>query len=354
MKPTVFVSYSPKDETWVDKLECHLGIAKRYGNVDVWDVRRIQPGEVRPDEILKAINKATIAVLLVSAEYLISQPIGELEVKPVLQRRDCDGLIVLPVIVKPCGWEQVPWLNGLEVRPKHRRPLSAGKENEIDADLTEIAGEIEIIAKRTGSSLALRYLPQIRILAQELSEDSYSSPAQNSASGEPPSLPPPPPQEFPPPPPQEPPFEAPALPVPYFKEKEKVFDFAHKDLLTCRGTHAGKISEPVNIWIVTLTKSLKRMDTPSIIKSINRLERLKSAMYVEGRELERARIELECGCGYRKLGNRNRARKRARPRHFSRHSIPKRPSRPLLPSLPQRLKPRPRDRSCRCGWPPAF
>ncbi len=44
-KPTVFISYSHKDEAWKDRLVAHLGVLAQEGLLDTWDDRCIGGGE---------------------------------------------------------------------------------------------------------------------------------------------------------------------------------------------------------------------------------------------------------------------------------------------------------------------
>lgn len=64
------------------------------------------------------------------------------EVPALLKRRDEEGLRVIPLIVTPCAWQVVPWLSQLQCRPTDGRPLSAGDENQIEQDLTDLSLEI--------------------------------------------------------------------------------------------------------------------------------------------------------------------------------------------------------------------
>ena len=144
-KPTVFISYSHKDEQWKDRLVTHLGVLYHQGLLDLWDDRRIGAGEDWYQEIHEAMDAASVAVLLVSAHFLTSPFILGKEVPRLLKRRDKEGLRIFPVIVRPCAWKQVKWLARMQVRPKEGRPLSAGDEHHIDADLAAIAEEIAAI-----------------------------------------------------------------------------------------------------------------------------------------------------------------------------------------------------------------
>ena len=145
--PLVFISYSHKDEEWKDRVCSHLGVLVKQGLVETWDDRRIAVGDDWKPEIEKAMASAKAAVLLISANFLTSNFILRDEVPTLLEKRDKDGVRVIPVIVKPCAWQTVPWLAKLQCRPKDGRPLSAGDENQIDQDLADLALEINSLLK---------------------------------------------------------------------------------------------------------------------------------------------------------------------------------------------------------------
>jgi WD40 repeat protein len=144
--PSVFISYSHKDEVWKDRLASHLGVLEKQELLDLWDDRRIEAGEEWFEEIEAAIEDADVAVLLVSADFLNSRFILEEEIPRLLQRRADDGLKVFPVIVRPCLWERIDWLSRLQLRPKGGKPL-AKFGNAWEAPLTQIAGEIYRLAE---------------------------------------------------------------------------------------------------------------------------------------------------------------------------------------------------------------
>jgi cellulose biosynthesis protein BcsQ len=155
-RPRIIVSYSHKDEDWKDRLVTHLGVLKHEGLLDTWDDRRIAGGDDWYPEIEKAINTAGVAILMISASFLNSDFIIKEEIPRLLERREKEGLRILPVIVKPCAWQQVKWLPRILARPKDGRPLSGGNEHEIDADLAAIAEEIAEIVPRLSEGSWLR------------------------------------------------------------------------------------------------------------------------------------------------------------------------------------------------------
>jgi hypothetical protein len=159
-QPTVFISYSHKDEAWKDRLVTHLRVLEKQGQLDLWDDRRIGAGEDWRAEIEAAMTRASVAVLLVSADFLTSDFILGQEVPRLLRRRDEEGLRVFPVIVRPCTWKRVEWLARMQVRPKDGRPISGGNDHQIDADLAAVAEEVAAIINRaTGEAIPEGYVP---------------------------------------------------------------------------------------------------------------------------------------------------------------------------------------------------
>jgi hypothetical protein len=95
-RPTVFISYSHRDEGWKDRLVSHLK-ALNVEALDIWDDRRIGAGADWFREIQAAMDRAAVAVLLVSADFLTSGFIRETEIPHLLNRRREDGLRVIPL-----------------------------------------------------------------------------------------------------------------------------------------------------------------------------------------------------------------------------------------------------------------
>jgi len=56
--PSVFISYSHKDEDWKDRLVTHLGVLEEAGILDLWNDRRIEAGDDWKPEIEEAESTA--------------------------------------------------------------------------------------------------------------------------------------------------------------------------------------------------------------------------------------------------------------------------------------------------------
>ncbi len=141
-KPSVFISYSHKDAGWMKRLADHLHVYELEEMLTVWEDRQIRAGQDWLPEIDSALQQARVAILLISNDFLISPFIRGKEVPPILERRSQGGLIVVPVIVKACNWQDVPWLSGIQARPPGK-PLFGLKGNDRDEALAAIAKEIK-------------------------------------------------------------------------------------------------------------------------------------------------------------------------------------------------------------------
>jgi len=143
-RPVVFISYSHKNEKEKDQLLTHLGVLEEEGVIDLWIDTKILPGEVRKEEIRKAIAQARVAILLVSANFLSSKEILDTQVPLVLRLRESKGLIVFAVIARPCAWQGVARLAEMEVRPRDGQAIwGTANRYVVDKKLANFTREIK-------------------------------------------------------------------------------------------------------------------------------------------------------------------------------------------------------------------
>ena len=105
-KINIFISYAHEDEKWLDRLKKHLKVLARHSdNVEYWEDTKLRGGDKWREEITKAIEKANVAILLVSTDFLVSDFISSDELPPILRKAVEEGTRVLPLIVSPCSFE---------------------------------------------------------------------------------------------------------------------------------------------------------------------------------------------------------------------------------------------------------
>ena len=139
---SIFVSYSHKDEAEKSQLMTHLGVLGYAHRTKAWSDDQIAAGANWEKEILKAIESAKIAVLLITANSLTSDFILKTEVPRILARHGQGRLQVVPIIGRPCGWQHHTWLAEMNVRPKNGDPIWRDTAVHADAKLTDIVNEI--------------------------------------------------------------------------------------------------------------------------------------------------------------------------------------------------------------------
>ena len=104
-KVNVFISYSHEDAKWLEILKKHLKVLSRYSdNVDYWEDTKLKGGDKWKEEITKAIERANVAILLVSTDFLVSDFIANDELPPLLKKAEDSGTRILPLIVSPCAY----------------------------------------------------------------------------------------------------------------------------------------------------------------------------------------------------------------------------------------------------------
>jgi hypothetical protein len=122
----LFVSYAHEDAEFLGEqsLLGYLSGLQRRG-VTFWDDRQIPAGAEWKATIIHELERAHLALILVSQYWLNSPFVTDEEVSRIMQRRADGELEVVPVLVGPCMWESEPWVSSLQLLPPGAQPLSA-------------------------------------------------------------------------------------------------------------------------------------------------------------------------------------------------------------------------------------
>lgn len=88
------------------------------------------------------MSSVELAVLLISADFLTSAFIRRTEIPRLLERRQTEGLRVIPLFIRPCAWETIRWLADLEGRPSSGRALSELRKHQAEGHLAALVTEI--------------------------------------------------------------------------------------------------------------------------------------------------------------------------------------------------------------------
>ena len=140
--PSVFFSYSHKDEQLRDELEKHLTILKRQGLIDTWHDRKILAGDDLDTSIDAHLESADVILLLVSPDFLASNYCYEVEFQRALERHQEGNARAIAVILRPCEWKETPVAKFLVI-PKDGRPIT--KWPDLDDAMLDVAQQIRLV-----------------------------------------------------------------------------------------------------------------------------------------------------------------------------------------------------------------
>ena len=141
----IFISYSHEDIKWWEKLLMHFSTLERQGLISSWHDRKIEGGSEWAGEIDKHINSSEIIILLLSPNFLASNYAFEIEMKRALARHEAGEACVIPIIVRPCEWQEIG-TKKLQVLPHNSVAVSKWPD-EDDAFLDIITNMRSIIKK---------------------------------------------------------------------------------------------------------------------------------------------------------------------------------------------------------------
>lgn len=139
----LFISYSHKDREYFDRLSVHIKPLEKQDLVEAWSDTRISAGQLWRKEIVKALDKTQVAVLLISADFLASDFIVDNELPPLLEKAKADGATIIPVILKPCRFTREATLAKYQAINSPEEPLIAATEHESELVYDAVAQRIE-------------------------------------------------------------------------------------------------------------------------------------------------------------------------------------------------------------------
>lgn len=157
----VFCSCAHEDEAALHKLEAHLSSLKRQGLLSLWYSRLIEPGLDWARSIDKHLERASVILLLISADFLASDYCYGIEMTRALERHAAGEVRVIPILVRPVDWQGTPFAH-LSVLPADARALTIW-DNE-DTALAAVAAGIRRVIEDLpllSASVSRRVLPTI-------------------------------------------------------------------------------------------------------------------------------------------------------------------------------------------------
>jgi hypothetical protein len=144
----VFYSYAHKDETFRNKLETHLSLLQRQGLITAWHDRHIIPGTDWAQAIDEHLERASVILLLISADFLASDYCYGLEMQRALERHQANEARVIPILLRPVDWNNAPFAH-LQALPTAAKPITTWSNQ--DEAFTNVAAGIRRVIEDLSS-----------------------------------------------------------------------------------------------------------------------------------------------------------------------------------------------------------
>jgi replicative DNA helicase len=119
----LFISYSHKDQVYLDEFTTHLSLLRREGIIVDWSDRKITVGNEWEKQIDTNLEQADLVVLLVSPDFIASDYCYGKELACALDMHESGKARVLPIIIRPCEWSNAPF-SKIQLLPKDGLPVS--------------------------------------------------------------------------------------------------------------------------------------------------------------------------------------------------------------------------------------
>lgn len=144
-RTTVFISYSHNDKKWLGHLKTHLNPLERDGLINIWDDTQIKEGADWSQETKEALSTTTVAILLISAEFLASEFITTNELPHLLTAAEAQGTLILPIIVSACDFKHSE-LHKFQAFNSPEKPMSRMRRSSRDALLLRVVDRVREVA----------------------------------------------------------------------------------------------------------------------------------------------------------------------------------------------------------------
>lgn len=133
---------------------------KRNGLIDTWHDRRIIAGQQFADEIDQNFEDADIILLLISPDFINSDFCYNIEMRRAIQRHARGEAAVIPVILRPCDWNDLPFRK-LLAATKDGKPII--KFQTIDDGFLEVVQAIKAAIKALPSASSSKTLEAVEM-----------------------------------------------------------------------------------------------------------------------------------------------------------------------------------------------
>jgi hypothetical protein len=154
----VSIFYSHRDSRHLDDLLTHLRPCMKNTSVEPWSDKQIEPGSRWFEENRSALSKTSVAVLLVSPDFLYSEFIQKHEFGPILKKAEAGGVKILWVLVRDCVYNETPLKDYQAVVSPPDRPFARMRPAERDTAWRKFSETVKQVANQFQPAISPGFL----------------------------------------------------------------------------------------------------------------------------------------------------------------------------------------------------
>jgi hypothetical protein len=142
-------SDSKRDAPLLEFLESHLGTLKQNNVITTWHKRQIVAGSDWQREVDHHLKTAALILLLISPDFLASGYQYGVELQLAMERHNKHEARVIPILLRPCDWENTPF-RALQVVPRNEKPITSWRNR--DEAWVDVVQNIRAVLKGEGKT----------------------------------------------------------------------------------------------------------------------------------------------------------------------------------------------------------
>lgn len=139
---SIFIAYAKEDEEWTRQIYNQMKVLHKGGYANIWYDQLMEAGAEYKAEIFKHLEESDIIMLNISSDFLACDFCDELLSKAMERHERGEGVVLIPIIVRPCLWATTP-LAKMMVFPQNKKPLSDAEWKNSDNAIVNVMNEME-------------------------------------------------------------------------------------------------------------------------------------------------------------------------------------------------------------------
>jgi len=128
----------------LNRILVHLKPLERNGLIDLWSDKKIKVGDKWKERITEALLSASVAILLISADFLASDFIVDNELPPILSAAENKGTRIIPLVIKPSRFIRDSNLSKFQALNDPSLPLIRMSEADREETYQKLSELIEV------------------------------------------------------------------------------------------------------------------------------------------------------------------------------------------------------------------